>query len=444
MTQVITPQPGPQTQFLQSSADIVIYGGAASGGKSFGLCLEALRYVSNPHHRAVIFRRTSPMLRAPGSIYNTAKSLYLPLGAKLNDTRMTFAFPSGATISFSHMQTEEHAKAWQGTELSFVGFDEVTHFLESQVVYILSRLRNESIHPYARITCNPDSSSFVKSWVEPFLDGNKQFPELTKARKIKYIGFSEGTEGGITFSDTKDDVHTLSFTFIPASVEDNKILLTRDPTYKDKLKALSFVERQQLLYGDWSVSYSKGNIFRREWFKPLTPQQVTGKFVLAFDLASTVPSSTNRDPDFSAACLLQRNGHNIIVHRTWRVRKTGGDVYTWMLNVCREAKQIAGMNLMRAFTEIEPGSASKRELETIQKQLREVVDIQGVTSTKSKVIRARSASAAAERGNIYYIPGIWSESFLQELEEFPEGNKDDQVDSFTLAYNEIQKTSLVG
>src|ERR1700739_3514256 len=42
----IAAQPGPQTDFLRSSADICIYGGAAGGGKTVGLILEPLRYVS--------------------------------------------------------------------------------------------------------------------------------------------------------------------------------------------------------------------------------------------------------------------------------------------------------------------------------------------------------------------------------------------------------------
>ncbi|MGA7260175.1 MAG: hypothetical protein WA709_01480 [Stellaceae bacterium] len=42
----IAAQPGPQTEFLRSPADICIYGGAAGGGKTTGLILEPLRHVS--------------------------------------------------------------------------------------------------------------------------------------------------------------------------------------------------------------------------------------------------------------------------------------------------------------------------------------------------------------------------------------------------------------
>ena len=52
--QVLGPQPGPQTDFLSSIADIVIYGGAAGGGKSYGLLLEPLRHKTNENFAAVV------------------------------------------------------------------------------------------------------------------------------------------------------------------------------------------------------------------------------------------------------------------------------------------------------------------------------------------------------------------------------------------------------
>lgn len=48
---VLAPQKGPQEMFLATSADICIYGGAAGGGKTFGLLLEPLRYMNNPDYR---------------------------------------------------------------------------------------------------------------------------------------------------------------------------------------------------------------------------------------------------------------------------------------------------------------------------------------------------------------------------------------------------------
>src|ERR1700693_2160097 len=68
----IKPQPGPQTEFLSSPADIVIYGGCAGGGKSYGLMIEPLRHVCNSNFGAVIFRRTLGDVKKQGSLLDTS------------------------------------------------------------------------------------------------------------------------------------------------------------------------------------------------------------------------------------------------------------------------------------------------------------------------------------------------------------------------------------
>lgn len=65
---VLAPQKGPQEMFLATSADICIYGGAAGGGKTFGLLLEPLRYMNNPDYNATIFRRDYTQVTSPGGL----------------------------------------------------------------------------------------------------------------------------------------------------------------------------------------------------------------------------------------------------------------------------------------------------------------------------------------------------------------------------------------
>ena len=70
---VISAQPGPQTVFLQTAADICIYGGAAGGSKTAGLLLEPLRHVGRvPAFSAVFFRRTTPQITNPGGLWTKA------------------------------------------------------------------------------------------------------------------------------------------------------------------------------------------------------------------------------------------------------------------------------------------------------------------------------------------------------------------------------------
>src|SRR5205823_9536340 len=77
----ISAQPGPQTAFLQTAADICIYGGAAGGAKTEGLILEPLRHVGRvPDFTAVFFRRTTPQITNPGGLWDESQSFYPRLG----------------------------------------------------------------------------------------------------------------------------------------------------------------------------------------------------------------------------------------------------------------------------------------------------------------------------------------------------------------------------
>jgi len=268
----VRPQPGPQVTALQSSADILIYGGQAGGGKTWLLCAEPLRRIHNAGFRAIIFRRTYPQIMGGGGIWEEANALYRPLKAKMREgDKLDAAFPSGATVEFGHLQHEKTKYDHQGKQYTLIAFDELTHFTESQFFYLLSRNRSTcGFKPYVRATCNPDAGSWVAGFISWWI-GDDGYPIAERTGALRY--FVRHEDDTLDWGDSKEELierHPLittdlilSVTFVPATLDDNKILMEKDPGYKAKLMSMPRVERMRLLGGNWRIS--EGSIIDLEW-----------------------------------------------------------------------------------------------------------------------------------------------------------------------------------
>ena len=118
MTQkVYAPASKKQEMFLNSDATITLAGGAAGSGKTYTSLLIALKFMQHPKATGVIFRRTSKMITAPGSIWHEAVNMYqeiYPKGLKIRTKEGEIIFPHGAVLKFSHMQHEKDMYAHKG------------------------------------------------------------------------------------------------------------------------------------------------------------------------------------------------------------------------------------------------------------------------------------------------------------------------------------------
>ncbi len=255
---ILKPNSKPQETWLASPADVAVYGGGAGGGKSFALLMEPLRHTANPHFGAVLFRRTSPQITNEGGLWDEAGKFYPQLGATPRIGDLEYAFPSGMRVAFRHLQHEKNKYDWQGSQVPLIGFDELTHFSESQFFYMLSRNRSTcGVRPYVRATTNPDAGSWVKRFLAPWVD--RKFIDPAASGEVRWF---VRVNGEIVWGRTPDalrdrfpgvELIPKSVTFVRARVYDNVDLLKKDPGYLANLMAQTPVERARLLDGDWDV-----------------------------------------------------------------------------------------------------------------------------------------------------------------------------------------------
>lgn len=436
----LAPQPGPQTLFVSSPADIVIYGGAAGGGKSYGLLLDPLRHYNNQHFGGIIFRRTAVQVRNEGGLWDESMKVYPHLLGRPRETLLEWRFPSGMAMGFSSLEYDKDVLNWQGAQIPWIGFDELTHFSETQFFYMMSRNRSTSgVKPKIRATTNPDPDSFVRKFIDYWI-GEDGFAIPERSGKIRwFIRYHDE----IIWADSREEIYEKygdgeeivpkSVTFIAAKLQDNQILMKKDPAYLGNLLALNRVDRERLLGGNWNVRASAGSLFKREWFPVL--DHLPGGYiqVLRFwDRAATKPSESSKDPDWTRGLLLYKYPDNTFVVADIRsLRDTPGQVETLIKNTAtQDGYQV------KVMSQQDPGSAGVAEAEHFIKMLAGFnVDV--MTTSKDKVTRAKPVSAQSEWGNIRVLRAPWNETFFAELENFPDGAHDDIVDVLSGAFNEL-------
>ena len=437
----LRPQAGPQEAFLATPADIAIYGGAAGGGKTWALLLEPLRHIANQDFGAVIFRREATQITNEGGLRDEAMKLYPSLGGRSRlAPRPMYLFPSGARVSFAHLNLEADVLDWQGAQIPLLCFDELTHFSKAQFFYMLSRNRSTcGVRPYVRATCNPDADSWLAHFLAWWIDQDTGLPVPERSGVVRWFvrvndvvrwGDSPGELADVYQVDPRD---AKSVTFIAASVYDNRALLAADPGYLANLKALARVERERLLGGNWKVRPAAGLYFKRHEVRLVDglPQGVTS-WVRAWDLAATEPTETSDDPDWTAGVLMGR-------------RTVDGITRYVITGLVHERKNAAAVRALvkrvadndtpeiRIVVPEDPGQAGKDQAASYLTLLAGWPVLRRRPS-RDKITRAEPFAAQWQAGNVELVRGPWNEELLAELEGFPEARHDDIVDACADAF----------
>lgn len=418
-----------QSQFLKSSAYEALYGGAAGGGKSEALLAGALRWATEPHFRALILRRTYADLER--SLIDRSRTMFRKAfpDADYHETKKTWRFPSGAQVQFGHLEHEEDKFEYQSAEYSYVAFDELTHFSETQYTYLTSRARSSHGLPIRiRAATNPGGRGHewvMRRWA-PWLDPRSE-QQAAPGEKLFY----ENGPDGETWVDVPSH-ESLSRVFIPANISDNPHLTESDPTYVSRLRGLDRVTRAQLLEGDWLARVAEGALFKSAWFDRVAVAPAQAFRVRYWDRASTPESeakSKGRDADYTVGVRIARTSDGLLfVEDVVRFRGRPMEVEDTIVKTAKAD----GKHVMVGI-EQDPGSAGVAEADAYMRALCGF-NARKVRPTGNKVQRAQPASAQCEARNVKLVQAPWNKAFTEELEQFPDGNHDDQVDAFSGAF----------
>ena len=413
----IGPQKGPQEKFLATSADICIYGGAAGGGKTFGLLLEPIRHMNNKNYNAVIFRSSYTQVTAPGGLWDSAGKIYLGTDADVHN--------------------------WQGSQIAMIGFDELTHFTKHQFFYMLSRNRTDSgVAPYVRATCNPDADSWVADFIKWWINQETGYPIPERSGVIRYM---IRVNDEIIWADSKaelaeqgyDPRDVKSVTFIASTLQDNKILMQMDPGYLANLKALPTVERERLLKGNWKIKAAAGLYFRRVQVGAMLeelPNDVVS-WCRGWDLAAT-SEDEDGDPAYTAGVLIgKRKNGRYIVADVINKRLAASDVRKLIKMTAQADRAKYGRVIQRLPQD--PGQAGKEQAQSYVKMLAGFL-VKTIGESGSKESRAEPFAAQWQAGNVDVLIAEWNEMYFNQLESFPESKFKDMVDGSSSSFNEIE------
>ena len=458
MARIVKPQPGPQTAFMATPANVCIYGGAAGGGKSFGLLMSALRYKNVPGFGCTIFRRNFNQIFSQGGLWDESMKIYQGIrGADPKFARGQWWFRNQngdivSKVTFAHIERDEDVHKWQGSQICEIGFDELTHFSEKTFFYMLSRNRSTcGVEPFIRATCNPDADSWVAKFIEWWIDPDTGYPIPERSGKLRWFVRRDEI---LYWANTKQELwkqfdlktpeekaEPRSVTFIMSKLEDNQELLKVNPGYMANLKAMSVIERERLLHGNWKIKAAAGLFFKRSQvgdYLSFVPDDVI-EWVRCWDLAAT-EKTENGDPAFTSGVLMgKRKNGRYIVADVVNKQMSASDVRQTIKHTAQQ--DIAKYKRVKIRLPKDPGQAGKEQAESYIKFLAGF-NVVTVAETGSKEARSEPMAAQWQAGNFDVLTGAWNEEYLQQLENFPDSKFKDMVDASANAFTELETKNV--
>jgi len=378
---------------------------------SDALLMAALQYVDVPGYSAVIFRNSYSDLALPGALMDRAREWLEPHIPEVRWSSKTnsWIFPAGATLTFGYLDKPDDHYRYKGAEFQFVGFDEVTEIREKHYLYLFSRLRKPAEGPLSKvpIRCRAASNP-APNWVRQ------------------------------RFIESPVDAAGNRRIYVPAGLDDNPFV--NQESYRQSLAMLDSVERARLEAGDWYAD-EPGAKFNKAWFSDRIitiediPDGAWGNRVRYWDIAATLPSEKNKDPDYTVGALVSEVDGVIIIHDIRRARLDPGGVEDLIYQTAHED----GPDV-RIRMEQEGGGSGKITIDHYSRHVLLGFDFDGHPAVRNKEARADAWAGKAKRGEVLLVRDNprrpWIPAFLDEASTFGavKDAHDDQIDAVSGAF----------
>lgn len=384
--------------------------------------------MEDPEYRGFCVRKNSTTLMKSAGLFEDAlylyRQVYPNVVPKYKDQKIVF--PSGATVSFSHYESDKDSEKWRGIQSSNFMYDESTDAEEHHIWFLISRLRTRAkMTPGIWLTCNPSPDHWLRKWVDFWLypEGHPKFgmPDPEKQGLERWIIRQNGemmwgdTKEELIYRygkpelplDHKDQIKPMSITCLFGTVYDNPPLIQSQPQYLSNLENLPDVEKRRNLYGDWEARLSESTYFQRGWCEEIAgydPSEFT-RVVRAYDFASTLKSDSNPSPDYTVGTLMGKTkAGDYVVLDVKRTRIRFGDWEKFIVDNWMEDRE--KFRDVMTLIPLDPGVGAQMSTAILCKSLIEKgVLVEKMRASGKKLDRFRSFSSMCQNGGVKFLKG---------------------------------------
>lgn len=374
------------------------------------LLMAALQFVEWPKYNAIIFRRAYTDLMLPEGLIPRSHEWLSSTPAKWKPDIHQWVFPTGSTLTFGYLESENDIYRYKSSEYTFVGYEELTEFpAERFYTYLFSRMRrpkDSKIPLRMRATTNPDGPG--ADWVYERFQPDSPQPLPDGKRFLKSLLYDNPHIDQVGYSSNLEEI---------------------DP-----------VTRMQLQQGVWRVKKS-GNKFKQEWFDQsyIRPEEVPeeGITVRYWDFAATElkPGKNQGDPDYTAGAKVRLYKNMYYIMDVRRDRLAPGKIEEYI----QDTAEFDGPDTI-IYLEQEPGASGKIMIDDYIRRALNGYAAFGDRPTGPKEARANVFSAALYNGMVRLVRAPWNKQFVTECCLFPtKGVHDDMVDATSGAIGKLPR-----